>query len=97
MYEVAEPLLAVLVVGRRLVSGHVEGALAQEGLRVGRHVGEIVHDHEHLDHSAQGVEESQLNGSFLWHSVSLLAEVDMALEIELIASPGTNCGDQLTK
>ena len=63
----------------------------------GRHVGEIVHDHEHLDHSAQGVEESQLNGSFLWHSVSLLAEVDMALEIELIASPSTNCADQLTK
>lgn len=46
----------------------------------GRHVGKIVHDHKHLDHSAQGVEESQLNGSFLWDSVSLLAKVDMALQ-----------------
>jgi len=75
--EVSEPLPRIRVsVG--LLARHVQGSLPQECLGRGRHVGEIVHDHEHLDHSAQGVEESQLNGSFLWHSVSLLAEVDMA-------------------
>jgi len=75
--EVSEPLPRIRV-AVALFAWHVQCALPQECLGRGRHVGKIVHDHKHLDHSAQGVEESQLNGSFLWHSVSLLAKVDMA-------------------
>ena len=81
MYEVSEPLLTVLVVGWSLVPGHVEGALAQKGLRVGRHVGEIVHHHEHLHHRPQGVEQRQLDRPLLRYPVAFLPQVDMTLQI----------------
>ena len=60
--------------------GHVESSLAKEGLGVGRHVRQIIHDHEHLDHRAQGVEQRQLNCASLRYSVTLLAKIDMALK-----------------
>ena len=61
--------------------GHVEGALAEEGLGVGRHVRQVVHHHEHLHHGAQRVEEGELKGAFLRHSVAFLSKVDMTLKI----------------
>ena len=60
--------------------GHVESPLAEEGLGVGRHVRQIVHHHEHLDHRPQGVEQRQLNCASLRYSVTLLAKIDMALK-----------------
>ena len=51
---------------RGAVGGHcfgrgernVHGPLSQEGAMVGRHVAQIVHDDEHLDHGVVRVEES---------------------------------------
>ena len=79
MNEVSKPLLRVWV-GGCLVVGHVEGALAEEGLGVGGHVRQVVHHHEHLDHRPQGVEEGQLNCAPIWYSVTLLTKIDMALK-----------------
>ena len=60
--------------------GHVEGALAEEGLGVGGHVRQVVHHHKHLDHRPQGVEKSQLNCAPIRYSVTLLTKIDMALK-----------------
>ena len=78
MNEISEPLLSVGV-RVSLVCGHVEGALAEEGLGVGRHVREVVHDHEHLHHRPQRVEQRQLDRAAVRDTVALLPEVDMAL------------------
>ena len=78
--EVAQPLPRVRV-PVALLAGHVERSLAQERLRGGRHVREVVHHHEHLHHGAQRVEEGELKGALLRHSVALLSKVDMTLKI----------------
>ena len=36
--------------------GHVNGPLTQKGLRIGRHVTQVVHHHEHLHHRFVRVE-----------------------------------------
>ena len=78
MNQVTKPLLD-LGVGVSFVCWHVECSLAEECLGVGRHVGQVVHNHEHLHHCPQGIEQRQLDRSFLWYPVSLLAEVNVAL------------------
>ena len=78
MNEISKPLLSVGV-RVSLVCGHVEGALAEEGLGVGRHVRQVVHHHEHLHHRPQRVEQRQLDRAAVWDTVALLPEVDMAL------------------
>ena len=78
MNEISKPLLSVGV-RVSLVCGHVEGALAEEGLGVGRHVREVVHHHEHLHHRPQRVEQRQLDRAAVRDTVALLPEVDMAL------------------
>ena len=79
MYEVSEPLLRVWV-RVCLVMGHVESPLPEEGLGVGRHVGQVIHHHEHLDHRPQGVKQGQLDGAPLRYSVTLFTKIDMALK-----------------
>ena len=79
MNEISKPLLSVGV-RVSLVCGHVEGALAEEGLGVGRHVSQVIHNHEHLDHRPQGVKQGQLDGAPLRYSVPLLTKIDMALK-----------------
>ena len=82
MYQISEPFLRFLgvdgVVVGVVVRGHVERPLPEEGLRVGRHVAQVVHHDEHLDDGAQRIEEGHLNGAPLRHAVSLLAKVDVA-------------------
>ena len=80
MDEVAEPFLSVRIIVRT-VGWHVERSLSEEGLGVGRHVAEIIHHHEHLDHGAQGIEQGQLDGASVRNPVALLAKIDVALEI----------------
>ena len=70
--------MSILVVGLRQVRRHVERPLPQKRLRIRRHVGQVVHHHEHLDHGAQRVEERNLNRSLLRNPVALLAQVDVA-------------------
>ena len=78
MDEVSEPLLSIgIVIGT--VGRHVESPLSQEGLRVRWHITEIVHDHEHLDHRAQGVEQGQLDGASVRNPVALLTKIDVTL------------------
>ena len=79
MNEVSEPLLRVRV-RVCLVMRHVESPLSEEGLGVGRHVSQVIHNHEHLDHRPQGVKQGQLDGAPLRYSVPLLTEIDMALK-----------------
>jgi len=74
--EVSQPLSRVRVVVT-LLAGHVKRSLSQEGLRGWRHVGEVVHDHKHLDDGAQRVEESELQGTLFRHPVPFLSKVDM--------------------
>ena len=92
MYQISEPFLRFLgvdgVVVGVVVRGHVERPLPEEGLRVGRHVAQVVHHDEHLDDGAQRIEEGHLNGAPFRHAVSLLAKVDVAcrernIDIEL--------------
>lgn len=59
--------------------GHVKGPLTEESARVGGHVTEIVHYHEHLHHGAQGVEQGHLHCAFTGHAVSLAVQPDVAL------------------
>ena len=80
MNEVSEPLLRVRV-RVCLVMGHVESSLSEEGLRVGRHVRQVVHHHEHLDHRPQRVEQRQLDGATLGDSIPFLSKIDMTLLI----------------
>lgn len=80
MDEVSQPLSRVRVVVT-LLAGHVKRSLSQEGLRGWRHVGEVVHDHKHLDDGAQRVEESELQGTLFRHPVPFLSKVDMTLKL----------------
>ena len=80
MNQVAEPLLD-LGVAVSFVCRHVERSLAEKCLGVGRHVSQVVHHHEHLHHRPQGIEQCQLDGSFLRYPVALLAEVNVALQM----------------
>ena len=80
MDEVAQPLPRVRV-AVALLAWHVERSLAQEGLRGWRHVRKVVHHHKHLHHSAQGVEEGELQSALFRHPVSFLAKVDMTLKL----------------
>ena len=80
MNEVPEPLLSIRIIVRA-VGWHVECSLSQECLGVGWHVAEVVHHHEHLDHGAKRIEESQLDSASLGDPVSLLAKIDVALQI----------------
>jgi len=74
--EISQPLSRVRV-AVTLLAGHVKRSLSQEGLRGWRHVGKVVHHHKHLDHGAQRVEESELQGALFRHPVSFLSKVDM--------------------
>lgn len=81
MDEISEPLWSpfrVLVLPGT-VGGHIESPLSDEGARVGRHVGQVVHDDEHLDNGAERVEERHLDGTALRHIVPLPAQVDVTL------------------
>ena len=80
MNQVTEPLLDIGVTVS-FVGWHVERSLAEKCLGVGRHVGQVVHHHEHLHHRPHGVEQRQLDGSFLRYPVALLAEVNVALQM----------------
>ena len=57
MDEVAQVDGRLLGVGGAASDWHVQRALTQERLAVGRHVTQIVHHHKHLDHSLVGVEQ----------------------------------------
>lgn len=73
MDEVAQPLGPPLDVLLLAIGRHVERPLADEGLRVGRHVAQVVHDDEHLHHRPQRVEQGDLDGPRLGHVVAFLA------------------------
>lgn len=70
--QVPQVLVVVFLLERRLLfldenvlalaGGHVESALAEEGVRVGGHVVEVVNNHEHLDHRPQRIEKRHLDG-----------------------------------
>jgi hypothetical protein len=77
MNKISKPLLGVLVVGLRQVRGHVQSPLTKKRLRIGRHVGKVVHDDKHLDHGAQGIEEGHLNGALLRYAITFLPQVDV--------------------
>ena len=80
MDEVSQPLPRVRV-AVTLIAGHVKCPLSQEGLRGWRHVREVVHHDEHLDHGAQRVEEGELQGALFRHPVPFLSKVDMTLQL----------------
>lgn len=69
MNEVAKPFG-----GRRrsvrLVGWHEERPLAQERLRIRRHLGQVEEDHEHLDDRSLRVEQRHLNGTSPGHMVT---------------------------
>lgn len=90
MYQVAKVFVVVLVLVRRillvrvhgllLARRHVQRSLAQESLRIRRHVMEIVNDYEHLHHRSQRVEQGHLNRPGSRHVVPLLTQIYMALK-----------------
>ena len=51
-------------------------------MRVGWHVRQVVHHHEHLDHRPQRVEQRQLDGATLGDSIPFFSKIDMTLHIE---------------
>ena len=51
--------------------------LIQKYLRIRRHVRQIVHYYEHLNDGSKGIEQSHLNSSTLWNSVSLFTKIDV--------------------
>ena len=57
MDEVAEVVRRVASVADAAGHGSVESALTQERRAVGRHVAEVIGQHEHLDHRLVGVEQ----------------------------------------
>ena len=77
MDKISQPLFGVLVVGLRQVGRHVERPLPQEGLRIRRHVRQVVHDDEHLDDGAERVEKRHLDCSFLRNAIPFFAQVDV--------------------
>lgn len=79
MYEVTQPLVSI---GIRITGPywHIESALTNKGAGVGRHVGQVIHHHKHLHHSAVRVEESHLDSAFVGNMVALLSQVYMALK-----------------
>lgn len=72
--KVAQPLGAPLFeVAVGALGGHVQCALPDEGLRIGRHVGEVVHNDEHLHHGAEWIKQGHLDRARLWHHVPFFA------------------------
>lgn len=80
MYEVSQPLLSALQIVIFAIGRHVKGALANEGLRVGWHVGEIVHYHKHFDNCAQRIEQRHLHRATLRHIVPFLSQIYVTLK-----------------
>ena len=79
MDKVAQPLPRLSVWLAR-VRRHVQRPLSQKGLRIWRHVRQVVHDYKHLDDSAQRVEQSELDGSLVGYSVPFFTKVNMSLK-----------------
>lgn len=44
---------------------------------VGRHIGEVIHDDEHLDDGTKRIEEGHLDGALLRNSVALFTQIYM--------------------
>lgn len=80
MNEISEPFWSPFEVLILTVGGHVKSPLPDEGLRVGRHISQVVHDDEHLDDGAERIEERDLDGATLGHVVPFAAQVDVALK-----------------
>ena len=79
VYEISQPLLSVVWLFFSCIGRHVKGALAEKSLWIGRHVGQVVHNNEHLDHRTKWIEEGHLYGATAWNIVTLLTKVDMPL------------------
>lgn len=79
MYEISQPLGTPFKVFIFAIGGHIQCALPNEGLGIGWHISEIVHDHEHLHHGSQWVEQCYLYRPGFRHIVSLLSQIDVTL------------------
>ena len=53
---------------------HIHGALSQERAMIGRHVAQVIHDHEHFHHRIVRIEQCDLNGATIGHFITAFAQ-----------------------